>query len=136
MDMSFPSKGYARPGSRERRDHRTLLATAIARQASGWTARAMMLSNSTRRRNAIDDVMAQRIHYFSSHNEGRSSPDVAGQQPFGSFFPQLSANESEEPKGKRDVYHSGSTIGKAGSIDLSTAELQPEHAGHGVSRKL
>ena len=136
MEMSFPPKGYAKPAGRARRDHRALLATAIARQAAGWTSRAMILSASSERRTLAGDAVEQRIHYFSSRREGSSSIDLHGNGPFGAFFPSLNLSPGGKPNSEQDVYHSGSTIGKGTGLELATVELQPEIAGHGVSRKL
>ena len=136
MEMSFPTRNLARLPTEEQRDYRAMLAVAISRQASCWTARAMMLSNSVHRRKLSDDAVADRIQYFSSHSEGSSSRAIHSTQPFGPFFPSLGGTDANDAKGKRDVNHSGSTIGKVANLNWVSADLQPEHAGHGISRKI
>ena len=135
MEMTFPPLGQSQKNDSGHTELSTLLVTAITRQANAPTARAMvdMRRNSPRKRFWTADAVEQRIRYFA-HPEELQILD--GTQPRGAFFPMDRAELNDERNNEDGVYQDASANIKARAVEPAVAEIQPEHAGHGQSRKI
>ncbi len=112
MDMSFP---FDLSGSNivdGRMDHRSLLASAISRQANGTTARLMLrdgLGAQNKRNTAAINPLHARISYFARKSDQASSVQIAS----GCFYvgPKPSYDQ-EIHKDESAVYQDASAIRK------------------------
>lgn len=124
MEMTFPHP-VSRPEYEARHGHRAMLATAIARQANGRTARLVSMAG---RGDSSGDAIVQRIHYFGSK--------LGIKRPFGPFSATRRTQETGQAKYEIGVYQDASRNSKAHDANGDGTGEQFNHAGHGALRTL
>ena len=112
MDMSFPFDLADSNIVDGRLDHRSLLASAISRQANGTTARLMLRDGAgalNKRNTASVNPLHARIRYFARKSHGAVVTQIAS----GCFYISSDADHDREiHKDELVVYQDASVIGK------------------------
>jgi hypothetical protein len=118
MEMTFPHFAK-RQDSVGRFGFDAMLATAIARQASSRTVRAVRQAELGAK--AEGDAAEQRIHYFAQIGDRKMAVR-------GAFW----RDERSEPTSERIVYQAGSINIKVRDLEDDGTGEQLNHAGHGA----
>ena len=128
MEMNFPHPQTAFADTIARRDFRALLSSAISRQASSPTARALIASsqnNPAAKPTNNEDMVAERIHYFAARH-GRFVKEAA---PHGAFLPPKVDQYALEGKNEQPVYQEASMNSKDMMLENVMSGTQAAFAG-------